>query len=759
MFVVSFYSYKGGVGRTVALLNSAWHLAKQGARVALLDLDLEAPGLQDAPLAPFGNGWAAPRPSLGFCDLVQDFRNGKLGTWGETRTKIAHYLTVGLGPEHRISLLPAKGADNKAYADFLHEFSWSEFYGDEASPGKVITASIVAALADDGWDYLFVDARTGLTDVRGAALVDMPDLVVFVTNLSQQSVDGIRDQMAVIDEVNEEIETKGSSDSRRPGRLESKIRSLLVCSPLPVGELTQRRSRIADIKKRLGRSVDIQVDYIPFLALDEHHQLAAQTEEHNDSVMQEVMRPYVGLACAIVAANPRAAENVLAQGDKLLEAGRWREALAHYDDVADRATGTRLELRALAGKTRAQLRATPQISKAQVGAKKLMGKASGEEECVRAIDLQLALAWALAVAEKFDDAGEAAEAAWLKARGLSPEVRITCAFAAGQAWNWAGKWKKAGERLQQADRLCREYGTRPLLHALVLAESARVSAVAGPISHGEDAVNRAQDLVTQGLVTSNYVRARVLLGKAELQAEAGNGVGALKSFEGARQAFEKEVELPGALEAIAAIAELSLEAKLDIDKKIVLARELSMNNLAQRLQLAELNRLLASGKKKGWPNISLENDQANHSLLVFKCRLHLAMGEAGEATQALQAAKKTHAPFKHELYLLAPLVDLALQTTHEGLDDLERYAKGLQLKGLNTRLLQVRFVQALFPESRANALSELTDLIISLDGLDHWLWNQPIAFVEYVDALREHFEAVMNAIPKDCPWPRPVVTE
>jgi MinD-like ATPase involved in chromosome partitioning or flagellar assembly len=43
--IVTFYSYKGGVGRTMALANVAVQLSRKGSRVLMVDWDLEGPGL------------------------------------------------------------------------------------------------------------------------------------------------------------------------------------------------------------------------------------------------------------------------------------------------------------------------------------------------------------------------------------------------------------------------------------------------------------------------------------------------------------------------------------------------------------------------------------------------------------------------------------------------------------------------------------------------------------------------------------------
>ena len=43
--IVTFYSYKGGTGRTMALANVGWILASAGLKVLVVDWDLDSPGL------------------------------------------------------------------------------------------------------------------------------------------------------------------------------------------------------------------------------------------------------------------------------------------------------------------------------------------------------------------------------------------------------------------------------------------------------------------------------------------------------------------------------------------------------------------------------------------------------------------------------------------------------------------------------------------------------------------------------------------
>ena len=69
--IITFYSYKGGTGRTMALANVGWILASSGKRVLLVDWDLEAPGLHRY-LSPFLLDGELTS-SDGIIDLILDF--------------------------------------------------------------------------------------------------------------------------------------------------------------------------------------------------------------------------------------------------------------------------------------------------------------------------------------------------------------------------------------------------------------------------------------------------------------------------------------------------------------------------------------------------------------------------------------------------------------------------------------------------------------------------------------------------------------
>ena len=192
--VITFYSYKGGVGRTMALANCAYRLANtHGLKVIAVDWDLEAPGLHRY---------------FGITDEVAAKTNGVLDyflAWGaavkrgdpeppsEEREVMGWILPVE-DKDHKpkygeLSVLLA-GRQDRGYDQRLSRFDWREFYADEG--GAAAVEALRKKLVDRA-DVVLVDSRTGLTDAGGVCAIQIPDGVVLLTAPNEQSLEGTRE--------------------------------------------------------------------------------------------------------------------------------------------------------------------------------------------------------------------------------------------------------------------------------------------------------------------------------------------------------------------------------------------------------------------------------------------------------------------------------------------------------------------------------------------------------------------------------------
>ncbi|BCB87975.1 FxSxx-COOH system tetratricopeptide repeat protein [Phytohabitans suffuscus] len=193
--IVTFYSYKGGTGRTMALANVAWILASNGKRVLAVDWDLESPGLHRY-FHPFLADKKL-RSSRGVIDLIRDFAAAAMDPQTEVDDPQWHrrYADVereavslawrfpGFGV---IDLLPA-GQQDPSYSSAVSTFDWPAFYE------RLNGGAFLQALRDNmrqHYDYVLIDSRTGLSDTAGICTVQLPDTVVDCFTLSEQSIDG-----------------------------------------------------------------------------------------------------------------------------------------------------------------------------------------------------------------------------------------------------------------------------------------------------------------------------------------------------------------------------------------------------------------------------------------------------------------------------------------------------------------------------------------------------------------------------------------
>ncbi|MFJ3668853.1 FxSxx-COOH system tetratricopeptide repeat protein [Streptomyces sp. NPDC090106] len=193
--IVTFYSYKGGSGRTMALANTAWIMASQGKRVLVVDWDLEAPGL-DRFLHPFLEPNAL-RDRPGVLELINDYVL-KVDHLHETKIKadwIAEQADIGravsplpwsFSGEGRLDYISA-GRQDRNYSSIFSQFNWNRFY-DKQYGGQFLDA--LCAQFRRGYDYVLVDSRTGLSDISDICTLHFPDVLVNCFTHNDQSIEG-----------------------------------------------------------------------------------------------------------------------------------------------------------------------------------------------------------------------------------------------------------------------------------------------------------------------------------------------------------------------------------------------------------------------------------------------------------------------------------------------------------------------------------------------------------------------------------------
>jgi MinD-like ATPase involved in chromosome partitioning or flagellar assembly len=188
MKTITFYSYKGGVGRTLALANVASNLAGCGFKVVVMDFDLEAPGLhyKFAPSRPEG------QPLRGVLDLLHDFvTQGKPPT---TLEGVVYPVMVDGGVIPNIQMIPAGEALSDKYWKKLAAINWHDlFYSEPAPPGIPLFEELRRLIEDELQpDFLLIDARTGVTEIGGVSTTVLSDIVVCMLLNNLENLEGAR---------------------------------------------------------------------------------------------------------------------------------------------------------------------------------------------------------------------------------------------------------------------------------------------------------------------------------------------------------------------------------------------------------------------------------------------------------------------------------------------------------------------------------------------------------------------------------------
>lgn len=530
MYVVSFYSYKGGVGRTMTLLNVAWQLADDGHRVALLDLDLEAPGLHHARLKLVGEECERAPVESGFCEYVSQVKRSK-PPGPLPREDVWSHVTTGLGPEGRISIIAACGDRHQSlYTEWVQQFSWRRFYQRHEGARHMERLIEVLGQPPDAraHDYLLIDGRTGHTDVASITLRHLPDAIVFVTNLSEQSVEGITQQTAYLQNFNHSLEHDDQPEMhmiRRAGVGRKPIRYLLVASQLPHGEWTRRQKAIESLTERALQAPDVEIDHLPALALDESVQIVAPHLQLDLKAarLPAPLRPYREIVDRLYRMNVDSPESLLGTGRALLEVRRWREARIHFRQALKRARESglkRVEFEAEHAALRSLLHGLDWAP-----AKDVLDKAARHwrMDPRDAARLELHASWTPLVIDELDDSLKRLEQALAHVE-KSPENEssdvdgVFIRYFLGSTYSLLDNWGKSEMVLSRAAQDATRLGEVPLLEGMIAAERARALTALG---RWNEAGELLQAWLTNDrrrhLIEPSIVLGELLLSRAQLR--------------------------------------------------------------------------------------------------------------------------------------------------------------------------------------------------------------------------------------------------
>ncbi len=163
MKTAAFYSYKGGVGRSLFVANLSLFLARFAAKKVLtVDLDLEAPGLHYKYKE---TGVEVPRIEAGLVDTLHDY------LYAKDPPETLPILDLWRSPEGgSVHFFPAGAAPRTVYWDKLATMDFHELMRSEDRLGSLLFREVLEHIREQiDPDIVLVDARTGVTELGGAA--------------------------------------------------------------------------------------------------------------------------------------------------------------------------------------------------------------------------------------------------------------------------------------------------------------------------------------------------------------------------------------------------------------------------------------------------------------------------------------------------------------------------------------------------------------------------------------------------------------
>jgi tetratricopeptide (TPR) repeat protein len=197
--IYTFYSYKGGVGRSMALANVAELFYEAGLKVLMVDWDLEAPGLErfffpEKEIERILDGPGVVDMLLGYKkQMAQELpisESEEEFLPFENPDQFIIDLYPNVSNKGRLWLLPPgrRSAEHFfKYANSVLTFDWQDFYQNwEGARYFEWLRRQFERIAD----VVLLDSRTGVTEMGGVCTYQFADVVVMFCSANRQSLEG-----------------------------------------------------------------------------------------------------------------------------------------------------------------------------------------------------------------------------------------------------------------------------------------------------------------------------------------------------------------------------------------------------------------------------------------------------------------------------------------------------------------------------------------------------------------------------------------
>lgn len=258
--VIVFYSFKGGLGRTTALVLSAIHLARQGKKVVLIDFDLEAPGLASLFLSDFPQYNKVNGVTDYMLDLsVNQFKQEELDL-------ASYYFSLNqqeiVGSNNgELIVFPATRTDyirenSLNYIDKLSKINLQ--YNESPYIADYLLLDIDKKIQPD---FIFIDTRTGVNDIGGLVLHRYANLSFLFFYGNQQNMFGLDAVLGKLRDLNTRFYLVNSPVPREEKTQEEEIQYFLENSYQIFSDTYYKEGEIPDLDDRTADHYPINIPF------------------------------------------------------------------------------------------------------------------------------------------------------------------------------------------------------------------------------------------------------------------------------------------------------------------------------------------------------------------------------------------------------------------------------------------------------------------------------------------------------------------